>query len=383
MTDKPTAPAATAAKGGLEGIVAGKTELSYVDGINGRLSYRGIDIHDLAHESTFEEVAFLLWYGHLPNRGELEDVKQRLAAERQLPGDLIPLTKILAARAPPMEALRTIVSALASFDADVTRNEPGANLRKAVRITAKMSTALAAYHRLREGHEPVPPRADLDHAANFLYMLKGTPADAEVNRIFDMALVLHADHGFNASTFAARVTASTLSDMHSAITSAIGTLKGPLHGGANEQVMHLLEEIERPERAKEIIDEKLAAHQKIPGFGHRIYKTLDPRAPHLKEASETLGKRTGNLKWYEMSTQIQKIVKDEKGLDANVDFYSASTYHSMGIATDLFTPIFALSRVTGWSAHVIEQLKDNRLIRPDADYVGPMNVPYTPMSKRV
>jgi citrate synthase len=289
---------------------------------------------------------------------------------------------MLAARAPPMEALRTGVSALAMFDPDVARNEPQANLRKAIRLTAKIPTILTAYQRMREGNEPIAPKPDLNTASNFLYMLKGKEPDEEIARDFDVALVLHADHGFNASTFSARVTASTLSDMHSAITSAIGTLKGPLHGGANEAVMHMLEDIGSAERAREYIRSKLTHKEKIPGFGHRIYKTLDPRAVPLKDISERLGKRSGNLKWYQMSTDIQKIVKEEKGLDPNVDFYSASAYHSMGIPTDLFTPIFAMSRVTGWTAHVLEQLSDNRLIRPDAEYVGPMHQDYVPVEKR-
>ncbi len=369
-------------KGGLEGIVVGKTELSFIDGAQGRLTYRGIDIHDLAKNSTFEEVCYLLWYGHLPKAAELEDLKRRLAQERAVPNDIIAALRVLAPRSPPMEALRTTVSALSAFDPDVAKNDPIGNQRKAVRITAKTATLVAAYHRLRAGLEPIAPTPDLSHAANFLYMLTGARPDAEIARDFDVALVLHVDHGFNASTFTARVTASTLSDMHSAITSAVGTLKGPLHGGANEAVMHMLEEIGSAEAAREHVRGKLAHKEKIPGFGHRIYKTLDPRAPHLAEMSERLGKRSGNLKWYEMSSAIQRVVKEEKGLDANVDFYSASAYHSMQIPTDLFTPIFAIARVAGWSAHVMEQLKDNRLIRPDADYVGPAKQEYVPIEKR-
>lgn len=375
-------PAAPASKGGLEGIVVGKTELSFIDGTAGRLTYRGIDIADLAKYSSFEEVAYLLWYGKLPKNAELSDLERRLAMERSLPQDILPALKLIAVRTPPMDALRTGVSLLSSFDPDVTKNDPIANLRKAVRLTAKMATLTAAYHRLRSGNEPIAPKAELNHAANFLYMLTGHEPDDEIARDFDVCLVLHADHGFNASTFTARCIASTLSDMHSAVTGAVGSLKGPLHGGANEAVMHMLEEIGSASAAREYVRTKLAAKEKIPGFGHRIYKTLDPRAPHLRDMSERLGNRTGNSKWYEMSTQIQQIVKEEKKLDANVDFYSASTYHSMGIPTDLFTPIFALARVAGWSAHVIEQLKDNRLIRPDADYVGPEKQAYVPIESR-
>lgn len=369
-------------KGGLEGIVAGKTALSMVDGQQGRLTYRGYDIHDLATNASYEEVVHLLWHGQLPTRRELRETSEKLARERALANDVIGTLKILAARSPPMDAVRTAISMTAAFDPDVERNDPTANLRKAHRITAKTATMIAAYHRLREGHDPIAPRADLSHAANFLYMLTGKEPDGEIARDFDVCLVLHADHGFNASTFSARVTASTLSDMHSAITAAIGTLKGPLHGGANEAVMHMLEDIGTADRAEKYILEKLANKEKIPGFGHRIYKVLDPRAPHLKDMSERLGKRGGNLKWYEMSTTIQQKVKALKGLDANVDFYSASTYHSMNIPTDLFTPIFALSRVGGWTAHVMEQLGDNRLIRPDAEYFGHDRMEYAPIDKR-
>ena len=369
-------------KGGLEGVVAGKTALSMVDGQQGRLTYRGIDIGDLARNSSVEEVTHLLWHGSLPTKQQLQDTREKLAKERALPTPVIDLLRVLAGRSPPMDALRTAISALSPYDPDVDRNDPAGNLRKAHRITAKTATIIAAYHRLREGQEPIAPRADLGHAANFLYMLSGKEPDAEIARDFDVCLILHADHGFNASTFSARVTASTLSDMHSAITSAIGTLKGPLHGGANEAVMHMLEDIGSAERAEQYIVDKLGNKEKIPGFGHRIYKVLDPRAPFLKDMSERLGKRGGNLTWYTMSTKIQAKVKSMKALDANVDFYSASTYHSMGIATDLFTPIFALSRVSGWTAHVIEQLNDNRLYRPDADYVGPDRQEYTPIEKR-
>ncbi|HUR68353.1 MAG TPA: citrate/2-methylcitrate synthase [Candidatus Thermoplasmatota archaeon] len=369
-------------KAGLEGVVAGKTSLSMVDGQQGRLTYRGLEIGDLARESCFEEVCHLLWQGALPNRAGLMDTRERLAKERTLPNEVVNVLKVLAGRSPPMDALRSSVSMLAPFDPDVERNDPASNMRKAHRITAKTATIIAAYHRLREGHDPIPPKHDLSHAANFLYMLYGREPDAEMARDFDVCLVLHADHGFNASTFAARAIASSLSDMHSAVTGAVGSLKGPLHGGANEAVMHMLEDIGSAARAEQYIIEKLGSKEKIPGFGHRIYKVLDPRAPTLKEMSERLGKRGGNLTWYEMSTKIQAKVKAMKALDANVDFYSASVYHSMGIPTDLFTPIFALSRVAGWTAHVMEQLNDNRIYRPDAEYIGTDRVEYTPIDKR-
>ena len=369
-------------KAGLEGVVAGKTALSMVDGQQGRLTYRGYEIGDLARHSNFEEVCHLLWHGALPTKVQLADTRERLAKERALPNEVVNLLRVLAGRSPPMDALRTTISALSPFDPDVDRNDAASNMRKAHRITAKTATIIAAYHRLHEGHDPIPPRGDLTHAANFLYMLNGKEPDAEIARDFDVCLVLHADHGFNASTFTARVIASTISDMHSAVSGAVGSLKGPLHGGANEAVMHMLEDIGSADRAEEYIADKLGHKEKIPGFGHRIYKVLDPRAPTLKEMSERLGKRGGNLKWYEMSTKIQAKVKAMKGLDANVDFYSASTYHSMGIPTDLFTPIFALSRVSGWTAHVMEQLADNRIYRPDAEYVGADRNEYVPIDKR-
>jgi citrate synthase len=369
-------------KAGLEGVVAGKTALSMVDGQQGRLTYRGVDIGDLARHATYEEAAHLLWHAALPTKAQLEDTRAKLAKERALPNEVVNFLKVLAGRSPPMDALRTSISALAPFDPDVDRNDPASNMRKAHRITAKTATIIAHYHRLREGHDPIPPRQDLGHAANFLYMLGGKEPDAEAARDFDVCLVLHADHGFNASTFTARAIASTLSDMHSAVVGAVGSLKGPLHGGANEAVMHMLEDIGSADKAEAYIAEKLGSKEKIPGFGHRVYKVLDPRAPFLKEMSERLGRRGGNLRWYEMSTKIQAKVKAMKGLDANVDFYSASTYHSMGIPTDLFTPLFALSRVAGWTAHVMEQLQDNRLYRPDAEYVGPDRAEYTPIDKR-
>ena len=369
-------------KAGLEGVVAGKTALSMVDGQQGRLTYRGYEIGDLARHSSFEEVCHLLWHGNLPTKVALQDTREKLARERTLPNEVVNLLKVLAGRSPPMDALRTSLSALSPFDPDVDRSDAASNMRKAHRITAKTATVIAAYHRLREGHDPIAPRHDLDHGANFLYMLSGKEPDAEMAHDFDVCLVLHADHGFNASTFSARVVASSLSDMHSAVTAAVGSLKGPLHGGANEAVMHMLEEIGSADKAEQYIAEKLGAKEKVPGFGHRIYKVLDPRAPTLKEMSERLGKRSGNLRWYEMSTKIQSKVKAMKGLDANVDFYSASTYHSMGIPTDLFTPIFALSRVSGWTAHVMEQLGDNRIFRPDAEYTGADRIEYTPLDKR-
>ncbi len=369
-------------KGGLEGIVAGSTALSWIDGVAGKLTYRGISIHELADRATFEETCFLLWNDTLPTGDELATFTARLAAQRDVSPDIHVTLKTLAKSAEPMEYLRTAVSLLSLHDTDKGSNELDANMRKAERLTAQTATLIAAYARYRQGLDFVAPNPELGHAANFLYMLTGKVPDAEMARFFDVCLVLHADHSFNASTFAARVIAGTLADMHSAVVGAIGALKGPLHGGANTNVMRLLEEIGEPANVKAAVTRKLEAKDKIPGFGHRVYKTLDPRAVHLKRMSETLGARDGNAKYFEMSIAIQKLMKDAKGLDANVDFFSATSYHYMGIKKELFTPIFALSRVSGWVAHVAEQHANNRLIRPDADYTGQFDRAYTPMKSR-
>ena len=369
-------------KGGLEGIVVGKTEISVIDGLAGRLWYRGIDIMELARHSTFEETAFLLWHGRLPTRSELESLKKELQAEYAVPEEYLQALRPLVKREGPMEFLRTAVSMLGAYDDESEVMTPEANQRKAVRLTAKIPTLIAFYGRVRNGEEPVKPDTRLNIASNFLYMLQGKVPDEEICRDFDVALVLHADHHFNASTFSARVTASTLSDMHSAITSAIGTLKGPLHGGANTEVMAMLETVGDKENAEPFVLRKLQNKEKIMGFGHRVYKTVDPRSVVLKDAAERLGKRKGNLTFYEMNLVIQRVMKEQKNLDPNVDFYSAVVYNAMGIQKELFTPIFAMSRITGWTAHVMEQLRDNRLIRPDAEYVGPKDVAYTPIEQR-
>ena len=357
-------------KGGLEGIVVGKTAISVIDGVAGKLSYRGYDIFDLAKHATFEETCYLLWHGELPNREQLKRLDADLRMWRAVPDELLGALRRLA-RSGPMDALRTAVSALSIYDPEADDASPEANRRKAVRLTAQVATLTAAYGRLRNGQEPVAPDPQLGHAANFLHMLQGKAPDAEVARDFDVCLVLHADHHFNASTFAARVTASTLSDIHSAVTSAIGTLKGPLHGGANEDVMKMLEDVRaKHAEPRAYVVDKLARKEKVPGFGHRIYRTLDPRAVVLKDIAERLGKRRGNLHWYEMQLQIQSVMKEEKNLDANVDFFSASAYNAMGIPRELFTPVFAVARMSGWTAHVLEQQADNRLIRPDAEWAG-------------
>jgi len=357
---------------GLEGVVATTSRICYIDGEEGVLAYRGIDIHELADNSTFEETSYLLWKGSLPTKAQLKDLQERLAAERKLDPAIIDMLRSFPKGAMPMDVLRTAVSALGLYDPEQKKGDHAANVSKSIRLTSQIAMIVAAYDRLRKGKNVVKPDASLSHAANFLLMLNGEPPSQTAERALDIALILHADHELNASTFAARVTAATLSDMHSAITSAIGTLKGPLHGGANEAVFHILEDIDaRKADPTEYVRGMLAQKKKISGFGHRVYHTEDPRATHLRKMSEDLCKSSGQSKWFEMSRKIEQFIKAEKKLNANVDFYSASTYHVLGIDVDLFTPIFAVSRISGWSAHVIEQLDDNRLIRPRADYVGP------------
>jgi citrate synthase len=360
-------------KGGLEDVVAATSSICYLDGDRGVLAYYGYDIHDLARGATFEEVCFLLWHGRLPSRAELGDLQSQLAAARPLSEPILRLMRQL----PPsdgMDTLRTLTSALGHYDADASDNSAQANYRKAVRVTAQLASLVATYGRMQAGGGPIQPDPALSHAANFLYMLTGTRPSALATRAFDIALVLHADHELNASTFAARVAAATLTDLHSAIVGAIGTLKGPLHGGANADVMRLLIDIGEdasPERVDDAIRTRLAKKIKIPGFGHRVYRTEDPRATHLRRMSKDLGERAGNTRWFEMSQRIEKLVTGEKKLYPNVDFYSASTYYTLGIPLDLFTPIFAVSRVSGWTAHCLEQYSNNRLIRPRTDYIGP------------
>ncbi|MGA3131537.1 MAG: citrate synthase [Terracidiphilus sp.] len=357
---------------GLEGVVAANSGICWIDGDAGILSYRGIDIHELAEHSTFEETTYLLWNGLLPNALALRDFSTHLALARSLDHRVIDLLKSFPTTATPMEVLRTAVSALSFYDADEKDNSHDANVRKAYKLTAQIAMLVAIYDRLRKGKEVIPPDRSLSHAGNFLWMLNGERPSETATRTLDIALVLHADHELNASTFAARVIAATLSDIHSAVTGAIGALKGPLHGGANEGVMRLLLTIDKEGADPvEYVKGMLAARQKISGFGHRVYKTEDPRATHLRKMSEQLGKDSGNPKWYDMSRAIELYINQEKKLNANVDFYSASTYATLGIDIDLYTPIFAISRISGWAAHVIEQLDDNRLIRPRAEYPAP------------
>ncbi|HEY9126407.1 MAG TPA: citrate synthase [Acidobacteriaceae bacterium] len=376
---------ATAVAGkGLEGIVAAHSGICWIDGEEGILSYRGIDIHELAVHSNFEETAFLLWNGKLPTNAELAQFSKKLAEARELDPAILTLLKSFPKSATPMEVLRTAVSALSFYDTDEKDNTHDANVRKAFRLTSQISMIVALYDRCRKGLELVDPDPSLSHAGNFLWMLNGEKPSETATKTLDVALILHADHELNASTFAARVIASTLSDIHSAITGAIGALKGPLHGGANEAVMRLLYEIEKKGADPvEYVAGLLAAKVKVSGFGHRVYKTEDPRATHLRKMSEQLSKDSGVTKWYEWSRAIELYINKEKKLNANVDFYSASTYTTLGIDVDLFTPIFAVSRISGWSAHVIEQLDDNRLIRPRAEYIGPVYPsPYIAMADR-
>jgi citrate synthase len=369
---------------GLEGIVATTSGICWIDGDAGVLSYRGIDIHELAAKSTFEETTYLLWFGTLPTAAELKDFTAQLAASRTMDATVVAFLKGLPRDAPPMEVLRTTVSLLSLTDPDDLDSSHEANVRKSLRLTSQIAMVVAYFDRLRKGKDIVEPDASLSHAGNFLWMLNGVKPIAEAEHAMDVALVLHADHELNASTFAARVIAATLSDVHSAITGAIGALKGPLHGGANEAVMKLLYEIDAAGADPvEYVRDLLARKVKISGFGHRVYKTEDPRATHLRRMSKDLGTAAGNARWYEMSEKIEGFVKAEKKLNANVDFYSASTYTTLGIDMDLFTPIFAISRISGWAAHVIEQHDNNRLIRPRADYTGPAYpAPYVPVVDR-
>jgi citrate synthase len=373
---------AVAAKG-LEGIVAANSGICWIDGDAGVLAYRGIDIHDLADHSTFEETTYLLWHGGLPKTADLEAFSKQLAAARRLPPEIIRLLGSFPKTATPMEVLRTAVSALSFYDPDEKAVDHDSNVRKSFDLTAQIAMLVSAFDRIRKGKEVVEPDTKLSHAGNFLWMLTGEKPSETATRAFDVALILHADHELNASTFAARVIAATLADIHSAITGAIGALKGPLHGGANEAVMRMLFDIDQKGADPvEHVRTMLAQKKKVSGFGHRVYRTEDPRATHLRKMSEDLG-RSANAKWFEMSQKIEKFVKTEKNLNANVDFYSASTYTTLDIDLDLFTPIFAVSRIAGWAAHVIEQLDDNRLIRPRADYIGPeYPTKYVPLNER-
>jgi citrate synthase len=370
-------------KAGLEDVIAGESGICYIDGEKGVLAYRGYNIHELANNSTFEETCHLLWFGRLPKQSELDDTAKKLASNRAIPQQVIDFMKTLPKKALPMEVLRTTVSMLSMFDPEAEDMSADANLRKAMRLTSQTATLVTAFDRIRNGKEPVSPRTDLSHAANFSYMLNGAVPHDTMTKALDLALILHADHELNASTFAGRVTAATLSDIYSAVTSAIGALKGPLHGGANEAVMRMLKQIGDPSKVDAFVRDIFAQKKKIPGFGHRVYHTEDPRATHLRRMSKEACERAGQPQWYEMSARIEELVKTEKKLNPNVDFYSASTYHVIGMPIDLFTPFFAVSRMGGWTAHILEQYSNNRLIRPRAEYIGPSpDLKWVPVNQR-
>ncbi len=373
-------PSASASTAGLRDVVALASSITSIE--DGVLCYRGINIDELAENASFEEVIYLLWHGELPKREARDELRETLATQAVLPQGLVELMKSFPRRTTPMEGLRTAISALAMFDAEAEDMSEGANERKAIRIQAQMASAVAAYERIRNNREVLAPRPELTLAGNFLYMLRGTMPDPLGVRALDKAFILHADHELNASTFAARVAAATLTDMHSAVVAAICALKGPLHGGANEQVMKMLNEIGLPERADAYIRNKLQSKEKIMGFGHAVYKDGDPRAKHLREMSRQLGKLTNQEQWYKMSVLIEEIVTGAKGLKPNVDFYSASVYHYLNVARDLFTPIFAISRTSGWVAHILEQYSNNKLIRPRAEYTGPREQHYVAVENR-
>ncbi len=371
-----------AAVRGLEGVIAAETSVSYVDGIHGRLLYQGYDIHDLAEKTTFAEVVFLLWRRRLPTRDELETFSAELVAEMRLPSQVLEMLKLTPPNSHPMAVLRTAVSMLANFDPDVENMSAEANWRKAKRLVAQVPTIIADLHRIRSGQPVLSPDPKLGLSANFLYMLRGVPPSELESEAMRELMVLHADHELNASTFAARVIASTLSDMHSAVAGALGALKGPLHGGANQRVMEMLLDIGNVEMVQSYIAGMLENKKRIMGFGHRVYRTEDPRSVHLKKYSELLCKATGQEHLYEISRRIEQAVMEAKGIYPNVDFYSATVQHALGIPPEYFTAVFAASRTAGWIAHIMEQYADNRLIRPTSKYIGDMGLPFIPVEQR-
>jgi citrate synthase len=378
--------AAGAAAAGLRGVVAASSSIGDVNGEKGELIYQGVNIHELATKSTFEEVVFLLWNGRLPKRDELDELRKNIAASYQLQPDIIELIKGIYKRAPksadPMDALRTVVSASAMFDEEARVMTRESNIRVATRLTARFPTIVAAMERARNGLDLIEPKPELNIATNFLYMMKGEMPDEFDAHVLDVALILQADHELNASTFTCRVVAGTLADMYSAVTAGLGALSGPLHGGANTAIMRILLEIGSSDNVENYVKDALAKKKKIMGFGHAVYKTEDPRATHLRRFSKEMGERKGDTKWYDMTAKLEETMKREKGLLPNVDAYSASTYYMMGIPLDLYTPIFAISRISGWTAHILEQYADNKLIRPRAEYIGPRDVPYVPIDER-
>jgi len=367
---------------GLRGIAVATSSISDVNGEKGELIYQGYNIHELAKHSTFEEVIFLLWNKRLPSRAELSALEQSLRASYALPAELIDLMKQFPREADPIDVLRTAVSALEFYDPTARDISREASLKKAMRLTAQFPTIVATSDRIRRGLEAINPDPGLNVAANFLYMLRGEKPSEHDAHVFDDCLILHADHELNASTFTARVVAGTLADMYACVTAAIGALSGPLHGGANTNVMKTLLEIADVNNVESFIKKALANKRKIMGFGHAVYKTEDPRATHLRQFSKEMGEAAGESKWYEMSRKVEEVMMREKGLYPNVDFFSASTYYMMGIPLDLYTPIFAVSRISGWTGHILEQYADNKLIRPRAEYVGPRDLPYVPIDQR-
>jgi citrate synthase len=367
---------------GLEGVVVSETSLGFIDGQEGRLLYRGFDIHDLARHATFLETLYMLLHGELPDRATLRAFEEELATERDLSDGVMGVIGDLPRDANAMTVLQTAVAAIGSFDPEAGDNGREAELRKAQRLTAKIPTAIAAFDRIRNGKEPVAPDPELGHAANFLYMLRGERAQDVEARALDTSFLLYLEHGLNASTFTCRVIASTLADLHSCIVGGIGALKGELHGGANEKAMRMLLEIGSEDRAEGWVDEALDEHRKIMGFGHRVYRTEDPRATHLREMSEQLSEALGDPKWHRIARRAEETMLDRKGIHCNVDFYCGIVYYTLGIPLDLDTPLFAAGRIGGWSAHVMEQHADNRIIRPRAEYVGPKNREYVPLDER-
>ncbi|HLL72226.1 MAG TPA: citrate synthase [Pyrinomonadaceae bacterium] len=382
-TDKPKEASATAGGTGLRGVVAASSSIGDVNGEQGILIYQGYDIHDLAEHSTFEETVYLLWHGRLPKQAELDAFKQDIGAHYELPPQLVNgLIRQFPTDAEPMDMLRTAVSALDFYDKECCDISREGALRTATRLTAQFPVLVAAIARIRNGQEPIPAKPELDIATNFLYMLTGEMPTEREARIFDICLILHADHELNASTFTARVVAGTLADIYGAVTAAIAALSGPLHGGANTNVMKMLLEIGELDKAEEFVQNALAQKKKIMGIGHAVYKTEDPRATHLRKFSKEVGETKGETKWYEISRKIEQYIHQEKGMYPNVDFYSASTYYMMGIPLDLYTPIFAVSRISGWTAHVLEQYSNNKLIRPRAEYIGERGLKYVPIAER-
>ncbi len=367
---------------GLEDVVIADSSITFIDGDKGILRYRGYDVNELAEKSTYEETAYLLIYGQLPSSGSLAAFQTELRKNRALPAEFVKILQTIPPKTDAMAWLRSAISALASFDPESEDNSEPANLRKTIRMTAQFATMAAAIERTRKKQPVIAPDPSLDHASNFLYMVTGKKPDELSRRAMDMALILQADHELNASTFAARVTVSTLSDIYSGVTSAVGTLKGPLHGGANQRVMEMLEKIGTPEKAESFLREQLAAKKKVMGFGHRVYTTIDPRAAILKQKSKELSQKIGPAKWYEMSEILERIMVNEKKINPNLDFYSATVFRYLSIDTDLYPVIFAISRVVGWCTHIIEQYKNNRLIRPLSQYTGPQGLRYEPIASR-